>query len=114
MSRPTKLTFVNGKRRLVDYATRQDEYTNYNKDRWKYQRELKQFYNSVAWRQLSKQVLNESFYVCKRCGKDATLADHIVPIKVDWNKRLDKDNIQPLCEACHAVKTKEDKRNFNL
>ncbi|MGJ0995757.1 HNH endonuclease [Enterococcus casseliflavus] len=48
------------------------------------------------------------------CGGDATLADHIIPVRVDWSKRLDKDNIQPLCESCHAIKTKEDKIKYNM
>lgn len=114
MVRPQKVTFVNGKRTLVDYATRADEYNAYNKDRWKYQKELKQFYNSKAWRELSKIVLNEHYYVCVMCGKDAKVADHIVPVRADWNLRLDKNNIQPLCDACHAIKTKKDKKMYNL
>ncbi|MDT2783617.1 HNH endonuclease [Enterococcus asini] len=48
------------------------------------------------------------------CGGDATLADHIIPVRVDWSLRLDKDNIQPLCESCHAVKTREEKQKYNL
>ena len=112
MTRPKRLAIVNGKRVLVDYATRQDEYQAYNKDRWRYQKEIKQFYNSKAWRELSKLVLNESFYVCRMCGGEARLSDHIVPIKVDWSLRLTKDNLQPLCDACHAIKTGEDKIKY--
>ena len=112
MTRPKRLAIVNGKRVLVDYASRQEEYQAYNKDRWKYQKEIKQFYNSKAWRELSRLVLNESLYVCRRCGGDATLTDHIVPIKVNWSLRLTKDNLQPLCDACHAVKTGEDTRMY--
>lgn len=114
MSKPKKLTVVNGKRILVDHDSRKEEYREYNQDRWKYQNDLMKFYNSSRWRKLSKQVLNEHYYVCRRCGEDATLADHIVPVRVDWNKRLDINNIQPLCESCHAIKTIEDKRNYNL
>lgn len=112
MVRPQKLTFMNGKRVMIDYATRQDEYQSYNKDRWKYQKELKQFYNSKAWRDLSKQVMNEHYYVCALCGKDARVADHIVPVRVDWSKRLDKNNIQPLCDSCHAIKTKQEREMY--
>ncbi|MFW8666002.1 HNH endonuclease [Enterococcus entomosocium] len=66
------------------------------------------FYNSKPWRTLSKQVLNENYYVCCVCGGDAALADHIVPIRVDWERRLDKNNIQPLCDSCHTIKTKKE------
>lgn len=112
MTRPKRLAIVNGKRVLVDYASRQEEYQAYNKDRWRYQKELRQFYNSKAWRELSRLVLNESLYVCRRCGGDATLADHIVPVKVDWSLRLFKNNIQPLCGPCHAIKTGEDVKTY--
>lgn len=114
MARPKKLTIVNGKRVLVDYDSRQEEYQQYNQDRWKHQKDLMQFYNSKAWRQLSKIVLNEHYYVCAKCGGDATLSDHIIPVRIAWELRLDKANLQPLCEACHAVKTKEDKKKYDL
>lgn len=114
MARPKRLAIVNGKRVLVEYDSRREEYQEYNKDRWKYQNDLMKLYNSKSWRQLSKLVLNEYYYVCRMCGGDATLADHIIPVRVDWSKRLDKDNIQPLCESCHAIKTKEDKNKYNM
>lgn len=114
MGRPKRLVIRNGKRVWIDYADRGHEYQQYNRDRWKYQKDLMQFYNSKAWRQLSKQVLNEYYYICRMCGGDATLADHIIPVRVDWEKRLERDNIQPLCESCHAVKTESDKQKYNL
>lgn len=114
MVRPKKLTIVNGKRVLIDYDSRSAEYRSYNKERWRNQNELMRFYNSKPWRQLSKIVLNEYFYVCRMCGGDATLADHIIPVRINWEKRLDKDNIQPLCDSCHAVKTREDKQKYDL
>lgn len=108
MSKPKKLSFVNGKRVLIDHDSRREEFRSYNKDRWKYQNDLMRFYNSKPWRTLSKRVLNENYYVCRACGGDATLADHIVPIRVDWERRLDKNNIQPLCDSCHTIKTKNE------
>lgn len=114
MGRPKRLVVVNGKRQLVDFDSRKEEYQDYNKTRWKHQNDLMRFYNSKAWRQLSKLVLNERYYVCAMCGGDAALADHIIPVRVDWSLRLDKDNIQPLCESCHAVKTREEKKKYNL
>lgn len=114
MARPKRLVIKGGKRVWVDYADRSQEYQQYNKDRWKYQNDLMKFYNSKAWRELSKIVLNESYYVCRSCGNNASLADHIIPVRVDWKERLNKDNIQPLCDACHAIKTEEDKKKYNI
>ena len=111
MSKPKKLSFVNGRRVFVDHDSRTEEFHSYNQDRWRYQKELMQFYNSKSWRNLSKQVLNEYYYVCCMCGGDATVADHIVPVRADWERRLDKDNIQPLCDSCHTIKTKKEMIN---
>lgn len=112
MSRPKKLQVVRGRRVLVDYASRAEEDAGYNRERWRNQKEVMKFYNSKPWRVLSKQVLTENYYICARCGNDATLADHIIPVKVDWSLRLNKENIQPLCDSCHRIKTlKENKEN---
>jgi len=83
VARPKRLAIVKGKRVLVEYDSRREEYQEYNQDRWKHQNDLMKFYNSKAWRQLSKLVLNEYYYVCRMCGGDATLADHIIPVRVD-------------------------------
>lgn len=112
MTKPKRLAVVNGKRVLIDYDSRQEEYAEYNRDRWNHQNDLMKFYNSKAWRDLSKMILTESYYVCKHCDDDATLSDHIVPVRVDWSQRLSKDNLQPLCESCHAIKTKKDKEIY--
>ena len=113
MGKPKRLVVVGGKRVLIDHDSIKEESNEYNKTRWKYQNDLMAFYNSKQWRQLSKMVLNENYYVCRACGEDATLTDHIIPIRVDWSLRLSKDNLQPLCEQCHAIKTKNDERIYN-
>ncbi len=51
-------------------------------------------------------VLLEHDFICVSCGNQATMVDHIVPTKIDWARRLDKSNLQPLCDACHNQKTK--------
>ena len=57
--------------------------------------------------------------LCVQCrSKDiikiGDVVDHIVPIRVDWSKRLEPSNLQTLCHACHNKKTKEDeKKNKN-
>lgn len=33
--------------------------------------------------------------------KLANIADHIVPITVNWDLRFDWDNLRPLCKECH-------------
>lgn len=61
------------------------------------------FYNSQGWRTLSAKRLQDGGYRCAWCGAIATEVDHIVEIKSEdgWAKRLDYDNLRPLCHDCH-------------
>jgi 5-methylcytosine-specific restriction protein A len=67
----------------------------------------KRFYNSTAWRALSKRQLQRE-PLCTECLKagraqPAEIADHIVAIK-DGGVRLDEANLQSLCKSCHSRK----------
>ena len=85
--KPQKLSIVNGRRTTIDYDSRKEEYRDYNRNRWKYDKKTKQFYNSKIWRETSKQVLLQNDYICAMCGGEATMTDHIVSVKKDWSKR---------------------------
>ena len=65
-----------------------------------------QFYRSKEWKALSRARLQGDGYRCVKCGAIATEVDHIEPIQTDkgWNKRLDYDNTQSLCNRCHNIK----------
>nr|WP_258026742.1 HNH endonuclease signature motif containing protein [Staphylococcus chromogenes] len=52
----------------------------------------------------------ENDYICRSCGRQAQMVDHIIPTKVDWSKRLEKENLQPLCYECHNQKTKREQK----
>lgn len=103
-NRPKKLAIVNGKRTWIEHDSRTEEYREYNKQRWKYDKTIQQFYNSKLWRDTSKMVLLEEDYVCRMCGGEATITDHIIPVRSDWNKRLDRSNLQASCKACNDAK----------
>lgn len=107
------MTFVGGRRVLVDYDSRSEEYSDYNKMRWKHDRQFVSFYNSKQWRNTSKRILLQYDYVCAECGGEAVLVDHIIPIRIDWNKRFDEDNCQPLCKECHNKKTILENKVYN-
>lgn len=66
------------------------------------------FYNSAAWRMLSRKRLQDDKYRCVECGAIASEVDHIIPIQTPegWDKRLDYDNTQSLCVHCHNKKHK--------
>ena len=93
--KPQKLTIANGRRIITDHDSRKQEYKSYNKNRWQYNKEAMQFYNSAIWRKTSKMVLLTNDYICAVCGGEATMTDHIISVKKDWSKRLDWDNLQP-------------------
>lgn len=93
--------------------------TRYNKQRDK---KYTQFYNSKAWRVLSKNYLNKH-YLCEECQKEAEqkkeyniqLAEevhHKEPIQTQtgWLKRLDESNLISLCHLHHDIAHKRFKR----
>lgn len=73
----------------------------------------KGFYNSSRWRNTRKQAMIRDSWLCQRCLSEglyvqAKIGDHITPIKEDWSRRFDIENIQGLCASCHNIKTAEE------
>lgn len=65
-----------------------------------------EFYKSKEWRTLRAVKLSQAEYLCEDCKEKgiitlATDVHHMVPIKEDWSKRLDIDNLRCLCVRCH-------------
>lgn len=70
-------------------------------------------YVSEEWRRLRYDILREQHGCCQLCGrsrKDGVVlhVDHIIPLSKDWSKRLDRDNLQVLCEDCNLGKSNTD------
>lgn len=95
-----------------------------NNNRYNKQRDKKytQFYNSKAWRLLSKKYITEH-YLCEECQKEAKqkkeytiqLAEevhHKEPIQTEtgWLRRLDENNLISLCHMHHDIAHKRFKR----
>ena len=69
----------------------------------------KKFYASTEWRRVRYGVLTRDNATCQCCGATrgdgvALNVDHIVPLRVDWSKRLDVNNLQTLCSPCNHGK----------
>lgn len=66
------------------------------------------FYNSVEWRTLSAKYTQDKGYKCeaKGCNSMATQVHHKVAIQTNkgWERRLDYDNLELLCTACHNAR----------
>lgn len=117
MAKPLKRCSKSGCRKLIDYDKKfcevhqGSDYKEYNKARWKNERELMQFYNSKSWRELSKYKLDKD-PLCEIClgnnlVEKAEMVHHIIEVKKDWSKRLDLNNLQSVSNDCHR-KIKHD------
>lgn len=63
------------------------------------------FYNSTAWRRLSKTFLLSKNYICERCGLPADIAHHkqyLNPANIS-NPEISMNpvNLESLCLECH-------------
>jgi len=63
------------------------------------------FYNSPAWRRLSKAFLISKNYICERCGGPAEIAHHKIYLTVanvnDPDISLNPALLEALCAADH-------------
>jgi 5-methylcytosine-specific restriction protein A len=65
------------------------------------------FYRSKEWKQTSRAKLAEAGYKCEArlqgCQRIACEVHHIKPIQTPggWELRLEWDNLEALCTACH-------------
>jgi 5-methylcytosine-specific restriction enzyme A len=62
------------------------------------------FYDTHAWRTLSKQTLRAN-PVCVDCGGPASEADHVIPVRQDPTLALEPSNIVSRCRRCHSSRT---------
>lgn len=71
-----------------------------------YHEKYRDFYNSPAWKALRNYKFGAADGLCERClakgiVRAAREIHHIVPIEIDYSKRLDYDNLIALCSDCH-------------
>ena len=65
------------------------------------------FYRSKEWKITSRSKLQQASYKCEAklpgCTHLAVEVHHIKPIQTDegWDLRLDWDNLEAVCTACH-------------
>lgn len=110
----TNKTYCNDHSYILE-GRNKERHKHYNK--YKRDEQSQKFYNSREWKRTRLTRLQKDKYLCIRCKEDnkithADMVDHIIPISVDWSKRLDVDNLQSLCNKCHAIKTADDKRRY--
>lgn len=93
-------SIVEAEREARMRASKLESNKRYNKTRDpKYVR----FYNSTEWRTLSAKYTQDKGFRCEKCGAIATEVHHVKAIQTPegWERRLDSDNLELLCKACH-------------
>ncbi|MGG6437388.1 HNH endonuclease signature motif containing protein [Saccharococcus caldoxylosilyticus] len=112
----TRETYCNEHKHLAEQRQRTRR-NDREYDKYKRNQQARAFYHSREWERLRQAALARDHYLCQHCLQHnritrATIVDHIVPISVDWSKRLSLDNTQSLCHPCHNRKTAEDRRRY--
>ena len=75
-----------------------------------------EFYNTVKWQNLKKEVLRNQSY-CNRCGITNSIVQldihHKIPPKGNEELFFDIENCIPLCKTCHRIITAKEIHNFS-
>lgn len=72
-----------------------------------YQRHGASIYRTPQWKALRFMARRRDGFACVQCGAKGRLeVDHIKPIRTHPELALDLGNLQCLCIACHARKTR--------
>ena len=84
----------------------------------KYTDNYNAFYHSKEWQAVRRRVLQRDNYlcqVCKRAGRitPATTVHHIKAVRVDYSKRLDPNNLETICKACHNAEHNERTKSLH-
>lgn len=79
------------------------------------------FYHTAAWKKARLATLISQHYLCQDCLREGKVAPaytvhHIVPIRDDWSKRLNENNLEVIClehhNQEHPEKGSSDKKYF--
>lgn len=105
-------------RKPIDYTDKKQRHqvnkrVYYRRIHSHHEGQYQRFYRSTQWKKLSHRwLMMHPFCVsCEARGvyRKGDVVDHIIEIRDDWNKRLDKTNLQTLCYACHNKKTRRER-----
>jgi len=64
------------------------------------------FYHTKDWEIARLITLKRQHYLCQDCLREgkitvAKTVHHIIPLRDDWSKRLDQDNLEVICMEHH-------------
>ena len=70
---------------------------------------IRQFRNSTDWKSKAEEIRQRDKQLCQMCLKNNIFnykqieIHHIIPLSIDWQKRLDNYNLIALCNTCHRL-----------
>lgn len=108
-------TIVNQELEQIRERNKQNKTRQYNNNRSK---KYVAFYRSKDWKATSRSKLESTEYKCEAklegCRILATEVHHIKPIQTPegWDKRLDWNNLESVCTACHNSRHPERSQKF--
>lgn len=65
------------------------------------------FRNTQAWKRKAAAILERDYHCCRVCARGGIICTqglsvhHIIPLAVDYDRRLDDDNLITLCRYHH-------------
>ena len=71
----------------------------------------------AAWYRLAKRRRQADHWLCQPCEKEGRITpsnevDHVIPLHVRPDWRLEFDNTQVICRCCHRRKTLDDAQRY--
>lgn len=73
----------------------------------RYHRYSKGVLRTERWKAVRLQAKRRDGWKCVTCGSQGRLeVDHIIPVRTAPERAYDLTNLQTLCPACHARKTR--------
>lgn len=87
---------------------RKQNIKHYKKTTFERDSKYNKFYKSAEWERLRQVAIARDNGLCQRCLEYNTITPahtvhHIIPVKDNWDKRLDIDNLISLCPSCHQI-----------
>lgn len=110
---PFTETYCDDHKELKNESIKQYETFRYERDK-----QFIQFYNSKMWKDTRKSIMLRDNGLCQYCLaegiiRNAEVIDHFIPIKDDFDKKLDADNLVASCIRHNTLKEQDERKVRN-
>ncbi len=87
---------------------------------YKNESKASRFRSTNAWTQKAERIKIRDLYLCRVCIKEGRITNrnlsvhHIIPLREDFDKRLDDSNLITLCERHHRMAERGEIQRMEL